>query len=40
MYLSNNWQVKDRIRSPAFQGIIEEDRNIYWLTLISDNINF
>ena len=34
VYLNNNWQVKDSIRSPAFQGIIEEDPNIDWLTLI------
>ena len=40
MYLNNNWQVKDSIRSPAFQGIIEEDPNIDWLTFISENINF
>ena len=40
VYLNNNWQVKDSIGSPAFQGIIEEDPNIDWLTFISDNINF
>ena len=40
VYLNNNWQVKDSIRSPAFQGIIEEDPNIDWLTFISVNINF
>ena len=40
VYLNNNWQVKDSIRSPAFQGIIEEDPNIDWLTFISENINY
>ena len=40
VYLNNNWQVKDSIRSPAFQGIIEEDPNIDWLTFISNNINY
>ena len=40
VYLNNNWQVKDSIGSPAFQGIIEEDPNIDWLTFISENINF
>ena len=40
VYLNNIWQVKDSIRSPAFQGIIEEDPNIDWLTFISENINF
>ena len=40
VYLNNNWQVKDSVRSPAFQGIIEEDPDIDWLTFISDNINF
>ena len=40
VYLNNNWQVKDSIGSPAFQGIIEEDPNIDWLTFISDNINY
>ena len=40
VYLNNNWQVKDSIGSPAFQGIIEEDPNIDWLTFISININF
>ena len=40
VYLNNNWQVKDSIRNPAFQGIIEEDPNMDWLTFISDNINF
>ena len=40
MYLNNNWQVKDSIGSPAFQGIIEEDPNIDWLTFISENINY
>ena len=34
VYLNNNWQVKDSIGSPAFQGIIEEDPNIDWLTFI------
>ena len=40
VYLNNNWQVKDSIGSPAFQGIIEEDPNIDWLTFISANINY
>ena len=40
VYLNNNWQVKDSIGSPAFQGIIEEDPNIDWLTFISENINY
>ena len=40
VYLNNNWQVKDSIRSPAFKGIIEEEPNIDWLTFISDNINY
>ena len=40
VYLNNNWQVEDSIWSPAFQGIIEEDPNIDWLTFISNNINF
>ena len=40
VYLNNNWQVKDSVRSPTFQGIIEEDPNIDWLTFISDNINY
>ena len=33
VYLNNNWRLKDSIRSPAFQGIIE-DPNIDWLTFI------
>ena len=40
VFLNNNWQVKDSIRNPAFQGIIEEDPNIDWLTFISENINY
>ena len=40
VYLNNNWQVKDSIERPAFQGIIEEDPNIDWLTFISENINY
>ena len=40
VYLNNNWQVKDSIGSPAFQGIIEEDPNIDWLTFISENIDY
>ena len=40
VYLNNNWQVKDSIGSPAFQGIIEENSNIDWLTFISENINY
>ena len=28
VYLNNNWQVKDSMGSPPFQGIIEEDSNI------------
>ena len=40
VYLNNNWQVKDSIGNPAFQGIIEEDPNIDWLTFISENINY
>ena len=40
MHLNNNWQVKYSIGSPAFQGIIEEDPNIDWLTFILENINY
>ena len=40
VYLNNNWQVKDSIGSPAFQGIIEENSNIDWLTFIAENINY
>ena len=40
VYLNNNWQVKDSIGSPAFQGIIEENPNIDWLTFIAENINY
>ena len=40
VYLNNNWQVKDTVASPAFEGIIENDSNIDWLTFISDNINY
>ena len=40
VYLNNNWQVKDSIGSPAFQGLIEENSNIDWLTFIAENINY
>ena len=38
--LNNNWQVEDTVGSPAFEGIIENDSNIDWLTLISENTNY
>ena len=40
VYLNNNWQVKDSIGSPAFEGLIEENSNIDWLTFIAENINY
>ena len=39
VYLNNNWQVKSTVGNPAFEGIIENDCNIDWLTFISENIN-
>ena len=39
VYLNNNWQVKSTVGNPAFEGIIENDCNIDWLTFISKNIN-
>ena len=38
--LSNEWIVKDTVGKPAFEGLIEEDSNIDWLTFISNNINY
>ena len=38
--LSNEWIVKDTIGKPAFEGLIEENSNIDWLTFISNNINY
>ena len=38
--LSNEWIVKDTVGKPAFEGIIEENSNIDWLTFISNNINY
>ena len=38
--LSNEWIVKDTVGKPAFEGLIEEDLNIDWLTFISNNINY
>ena len=40
VYLNNNWQVKDSIGNPAFEGLIEENSNIDWLTFIAENINY
>ena len=31
---------KDTVGKPAFEGLIEEDPNIDWLTFISNNINY
>ena len=38
--LSNEWIVKDTVGKPAFEGLIEENSNIDWLTFISNNINY
>ena len=38
--LSNEWIVKDTVGNPAFEGLIEENSNIDWLTFISNNINY
>ena len=38
--LANRWIVTDSVGHPAFEGIIEEDPNIDWLTFISNNINY
>ena len=38
--LSNEWIVKDTVGTPAFEGLIEENSNIDWLTFISNNINY
>ena len=37
--LSNEWIVKDTVGKPAFEGLIEEDPNIDWLTFISDTLS-
>ena len=38
--LANEWIVKDKVGEPAFEGLIEENSNIDWLTFISNNINY
>ena len=38
--LANEWIVKDTVGHPAFEGLIEENSNIDWLTFISNNINY
>ena len=38
--LANRWIVTDTVGQPAFEGLIEEDPNIDWLTFISNNINY
>ena len=38
--LSNKWIVTDSVGNPVFEGLIEEDPNIDWLTFISNNISY
>ena len=40
VYLNKSWQVTDTIGNPDFDGIIESDPNVDWLTFISNNINY